>query len=246
MTRGQPLPILTLVLSLLLSACAGGREVAHAPAPETGADAGDIKIIEVYDPFEGFNRRAYRFNAELDRMILLPAVELYEFLLPDFARDGVANAFANLDNLITFANQLLQGKPLGASQTAFRFSVNFIAGVGGLADVASAIGAPAHEEDFGQTLAVWGLGSGPYLVLPVLGPSNVRDAVGSAADRVAFAVIDPFDLSSVQGDQPALLALGAVNARAIESFRYYGTGSPFEYEFVRLLYNKQRELEIAR
>jgi phospholipid-binding lipoprotein MlaA len=104
---------------------------------------------------------------------------------------------------------------------------------------------PQHREDFGQTLGVWGVGDGPYMVLPVLGPSNLRDTTGMITDRVAFSLIDPFGASSFQTEYPPVLALNAINARDRIEFRYYQTGSPFEYDLVRFFYTKKRELDIA-
>ena len=102
--------------------------------------------------------------------------------MPDFARDGVHNFLANLDSPVTFANDVLQGEVRRAGETLVRAGFNTTAGLGGLIDVADAIGIPPHTEDFGQTMAVWGFSEGPYLVLPLLGPSNPRDAVGRGVD----------------------------------------------------------------
>jgi phospholipid-binding lipoprotein MlaA len=103
---------------------------------------------------------------------------------------------------------------------------------------------PRYHEDFGQTLGHWGVGDGPYLVLPILGPSNVRDAAGWATDTAAFALVDPFQASSFQMEYPPVFALNVINQRQIQSFRYFETGSPFEYELIRFLYTKKREIEV--
>lgn len=202
--------------------------------------------IDIYDPWEGWNRRVYKFNAEFDRIIFLPIVETYQFLAPEPVQDSVDNFFSNLDNILIFGNQILQGKPLEAAQTVFRFALNSTLGVLGLFDPASAIDVPQHDEDFGQTLGVWGGGEGPFMILPIVGPSNLRDAGGLAVDTVAFSLIDPFGASSFQTDYPVVLGLNIINQRSQIDFRYYQTGSPFEYELLRFLYTKKRQLDIAR
>ena len=192
--------------------------------------------------------RVYRFNAELDRLIfLLPVVDGYVAgATPEPVRDSVSNFFANINTLITFGNQVLQLKVLEAAQSAYRFALNSTLGVFGLFDPATAIQMPRHEEDFGQTLGHWGTPSGPYLVLPLIGPSNVRDASGIVVDAIAFSQIDPFNASSFQVRYPPVLALNVINKRYTQSFRYYQTGSPFEYDLVRFLYTEKRNLDIER
>ena len=111
---------------------------------------------------------------------------------------GVTNFFANIDNITTFANSVLQADIEKAVQTFWRFAFNTTVGVLGLFDPATALDIPNHKEDFGQTLGYWGVGDGAYLVLPILGPSNARDATGLAVDTVAFSVVDPFGASSIQ------------------------------------------------
>jgi len=202
--------------------------------------------IDIYDPLEGFNRGVYRFNTEFDRLIFNPVLQVYEFIAPEVVKDGVSNFFSNLGNLITFGNELLQLKPVEAGQTAFRFAVNVTFGALGFFDAASEIDVPQNKEDFGQTLGYWGVGDGPYLVLPILGPSNLRDTTGFAVDTVAFSVVDPFGASSFQTDYPAVFALNIINQRREVPFEYYQTGSPFEYDLVRYFYTRKREFEIAK
>jgi phospholipid-binding lipoprotein MlaA len=116
----------------------------------------------------------------------------------------------------------------------------------GFFDVTSYEGIPRTKEDFGQTLGHWGAGEGPFLVLPILGPSNVRDTAGFATDTVAFALADPLTLSSMQTDYPAILALNIINRRYTQPFRYYETGSPFEYDLLRFLYTEKRRADIEK
>ncbi|MGZ5650158.1 MAG: MlaA family lipoprotein [Usitatibacter sp.] len=134
------------------------------------------------DPWEGLNRKTYAFNDALDRAILKPVAQGYERVVPDFAREGVNNFFDNLDDIATSLNNLLQGKAKEGFSDAGRFAVNSVFGVFGLWDIATPLGLEKHNEDFGQTLGWWGVQPGPYLVLPLLGPSTVRDAPSKAAD----------------------------------------------------------------
>src|SRR5215831_18186281 len=134
------------------------------------------------DPWQGFNRGVYKFNDGLDRAILKPTAQGYKKITPQWFRGGVGRFFANLTYPATMVNQLLQGKPKLFVQDTCRFVTNSVVGVAGIFDVADKMGLPAHDEDFGQTLARWGVPSGPYLVLPLFGPSNVRDAPSRIAD----------------------------------------------------------------
>ena len=124
--------------------------------------------------------------------------------------------------------------------------MNSIAGLAGLFNTAEDWGLPRVKEDFGQTLGVWGIGNGPYLVLPILGPSNLRDGLGQLADTLALAAVDPYNIHSFQTDNLYVLTLKIVDGRHKVPFRYYESGSPFEYEKVRLLYTTKRRLDIAK
>jgi len=136
-----------------------------------------------HDPLEPMNRAIFAFNNTLDGLILEPAARMYRFVFPQPARDGIANFLDNLRTPVVLANDLMQGEFERAEMTLGRFMLNTVLGVGGFVDVGAMVGMPdRHTEDFGQTMAVYGVGSGPYLVLPLLGPSNPRDAVGLVAD----------------------------------------------------------------
>lgn len=130
------------------------------------------------DPFERYNRAAYSFNDLVDTAILKPVARAYKWLTPIVVQRGVSNVFANISDLPTAVNDLLQGKPSLAAQHVGRFAVNSTFGLLGVLDLATPMGLPRQREDFGQTLGRWGLASGPYLVLPLLGPSSVRDTFG--------------------------------------------------------------------
>ncbi len=241
------------LLSLLSIAvgCASNSEqdLAGQPAKHQFSDfyeEGEVYPTDVYDPLEGFNRRVYKFNAGFDEFIFLPVVNGYETVTPEFVRTGVSNFFTNIGEIITFANEVLQFKFEAAGKTVFRFVANSTVGFLGFFDVTGYEGIPRTDEDFGQTLGYWGAGEGPFLVLPILGPSNLRDTAGFATDTIAFALVDPLTLSSMQTDYPPILALNIINHRYTQPFRYYETGSPFEYELIRFLYTEKRRADIEK
>ncbi len=172
-----------IVLGCLLTAgCASAPDPSDAEAV--------AEFLEVNDPAEPTNRAVFEINRALDKAILRPVASLYRDVLPAFVKDGVHNALDNLRSPVVFFNDVLQGAPGRAMTTAFRFAVNSTAGLGGLVDVAAKFGIDGHNEDFGQTLAVWGIGEGPYVMLPLFGPSNPRDAVGLIVDFL----VDPFNI----------------------------------------------------
>ena len=207
---------------------------------------GTILDVEVYDPIEGFNRGTYRFNYYFDKFIFLPIVSVYQFILPDYAEDRVSSFVDNVYEFNNFTNNLLQLKFKETGITLARFVVNTTVGVAGLWDPATHWGMRRQPEDFGQTLGHYGVGHGPYIVLPVFGPSNLRDTTGLVTDAVAFSVAGP--PAWVDDDTTTLVFTGvaAVDRRKRIPFRYYGSGSPFEYEQVRMLYTKKREQDIVQ
>ncbi|HXN16080.1 MAG TPA: VacJ family lipoprotein [Usitatibacter sp.] len=134
------------------------------------------------DPWEPFNRKVFAFNDQLDRVVLKPVAQGYQKVTPEFMQEGVNNFFDNLDDLGTGLNNFLQGKPKQGASDLGRLVVNSVIGIFGLWDIATPLGLEKHQEDFGQTLAVWGVKDGPYLVIPLLGPSTARDAPAKAVD----------------------------------------------------------------
>jgi phospholipid-binding lipoprotein MlaA len=134
------------------------------------------------DPFEQTNRAIFHINDQLDTHVALPIAQAYVDVLPQPARSGIHNFLSNLDRPITFVNDVLQGQVTPAAQTVGRFTLNSTIGIGGLFDVAADMGIPNHDSDFGQTLGIYGVGEGPYLVLPILGPKPPRDLVGDVVD----------------------------------------------------------------
>jgi phospholipid-binding lipoprotein MlaA len=134
------------------------------------------------DPWEGFNRAMFQVNDALDTVVIRPAAVVYDNVLPSPVKTGVGNFFSNLGDLGNAANNLLQGKPQAALNDLVRFAFNSTWGLLGVLDIASEAGLPKHNEDFGQTLAVWGVGDGPYLVLPLFGGHNLRDTAALPVD----------------------------------------------------------------
>jgi phospholipid-binding lipoprotein MlaA len=240
-------PCAALLAAWLLSACAS----APAPKPVSDADltairySGQFDFLDAYDPFEPVNRRIYRFNARFDDFVALPTLRVYHAVLPAIARKGIANFFSNIDQIPVFANLVLQLKPKRSLVTLGRLAVNTTVGIGGLWDPATRLGLKKYREDFGQTLGHYGLGPGPFLVLPVLGPSSARDGLGLVTDRIIRGEVDLFGFDTAEWEFLPLLALEALNQRDANPFRYGEFGSPFEYDLVRFLYLRRRTLEFA-
>jgi phospholipid-binding lipoprotein MlaA len=168
------LAFLLLALGFMLSACA---DIPTSPA-------GRAEYEATNDPLEPMNRVIFDVNDFLDRLLIRPLAELYRATIPPGIRDRVAGIVTNMKEPVIFANNMLQGEVSKAGTTAARFAINTTAGVGGMWDIANEAGLYQQTGDFGQTLAVWGLGAGPYLVLPLYGPSNIRDAAGLGVDTV--------------------------------------------------------------
>jgi len=164
-TGSRYLRVVLLSFTLVLSGCAS----TNGP-PDEG------------DPFESYNRAMYKFNDALDKAVLTPAAQAYKDNIPHPVQSGVSNFFSNLDDAWVFVNDLFQFKFKQAASDLSRFVWNSTVGLFGFIDVATSLDLPKHDEDFGQTLGSWGVGEGPYLVLPILGPSNIRDAGGLVAD----------------------------------------------------------------
>ena len=205
-----------------------------------------LDALKVQDPIEGFNRRMYRFNGQFDEYVYLPALNAYEKVTPRFFRTGVSNVFANLADVPNLANSLAQGKLQKSGRTTARLLLNTTLGVVGLFDVAKAMGLPQESEDFGQTLGFYGVPTGPYLVLPLLGPSTLRDTGGRAVDWSIEDAAAYLDNRSYMNDNPWAYGLYALDLRYINGFRYGSLDSPFEYDQVRYLYIKLRELQIQQ
>lgn len=193
---------------------------------------------QAYDPLEPVNRVIFNINDTLDRNVVRPVAQAYVDVVPRLVRAGVSNVFGNLSDAFSAINNLLQGKREPLGDDLGRVLVNSTFGLGGLFDIASEAQIEKHNEDFGQTLGWWGVGTGPYLVLPILGPSNVRDTVG----LVAHGLIDPVNQVTPAANQYELIGARALDVRA----SLLGTddlvqGAALDkYTFIRSAYTQRR------
>lgn len=201
--------------------------------------------LNVYDPFEAWNRRVYHFNYRADQWLLLPLVDGYRKVTPGFVRSGIHNVFRNLGEVLNLFNSLLQFKGKRALDSTGRLLINTTLGLAGLWDPATRMGLQRHNEDFGQTLGFYGVPAGPYLMLPLLGPSNLRDGSGLVVDFSLDSQVDWLGMASASDRYPALHLLKAIDTRDNTAFRYGQTNSPFEYEKIRYVYHEARQLQIA-
>jgi phospholipid-binding lipoprotein MlaA len=188
------------------------------------------------DPFEPMNRRVHRFNFAVDGAVIKPIVKGYTNITPDLAEKAVSNFSANLGDPAVALNQFLQGNMDLGIQDSARFIFNSTFGLGGLIDMSTLMGLAKHEEDFGQTLAVWGLGAGPHINVPLWGPSNLRDGVGSIVDTF----VHPLAYLEDHTSRNAMTSLLAADKRAsLFSTEELITGDA--YLFIRDAYNQRRE-----
>jgi phospholipid-binding lipoprotein MlaA len=228
-------------------AALGLAAVAGCATPPSDDPEALAAFEEANDPLEPMNRYFFELNYAADELLLKPLAGWYYIGLPDFAQDGVRNALRNLRSPIVLANDLLQGKTDRAGITVGRFLVNSTLGLGGLFDIASRMDLEYHDEDFGQTLAVHGVDEGPYLMLPLLGPSNPRDAAGKVVDMI----FDPltylgYYVSGFDGVGTATSLLDGVDTRArnLKTLDEIRRGSLDYYATIRSLYRQRRTDEI--
>lgn len=211
--------LLSLVLSLSACATTGERD------PQ--------------DPFESYNRAAHEFNYQADRFVLKPVAQVYDTVVPEAISWGISNFFSNLNEISVVINDLLQGKFEQAAHDAGRFALNTTVGVGGIFDVAGHAGHHKNNEDFGQTLGAWGVESGPYLVLPFLGPSTVRDTAALPVDMYTDPVM------YVEGDDArlALVATRVIDLRAsmLGSERVLAAATDDNYLYIREAFLQRRQ-----
>ena len=214
-----------------------------------------FQLTGINDSLEPFNRRMYAFNTQLDRKVLYPASRVYAAVVPKPIRKGISNFYNNFSEIPTFVNSLLQLKPGKAVNALGRFVVNSTVGILGVADVAKNMGMKRDPETMGDTLGHYGVGTGPYLVLPMFGPSNIRDAIGTGIDTVTEGAVrgvaeeklffdtGVFDKTVYGFTRPAVTGL---NARSMLSMRYGDLNSPFEYDLVRALYHNYRKIQVVK
>lgn len=216
------LAAVSLVAALALPGCA-----------TTGNDYQDPA-----DPLEGFNRVMYRFNDGLDRVLIKPLAQGYQAIMPAPLDRGVTNFFNNLEDIASAANNLLQLKPGRAASDLGRVAVNTTVGLAGFVDVASNLDLPRYDEDFGQTLGTWGLEPGPFIVLPVLGPTTLRDGVG----RVADWYLDPVNYIEDDTVRWSLKGLELIDTRAdlLNASRVFDQAALDPYAFMRDAYLQRR------
>lgn len=222
--------LIILSLVLLATGCASTQQQATA-------DHEEKQYQHPADPYEGFNRTVYGFNHAVDHYFLKPVTQGYRYVTPDIVETGVSNFFSNLLEIRNAVNALLQGKGAKAANYTGRFLFNSTFGVGGLIDVASKAGIEkTNGEDFGQTLGTWGVKSGPYLMLPLLGPSNIRDGLSIPADMY----LDPVTYVDEQPLSSGLTLLEIIDTRA----KFLGQEkllSGDRYVFIRDAYLQRRE-----
>jgi phospholipid-binding lipoprotein MlaA len=245
--------ILALFMTLTLAGCAttGVNSQDEVPARHSMSEFRDQSFAEVADPWEGLNLSMYKFNFYFDKYIFLPVVNSYEFVTPTFVQERISGFYSNLGEVRNLTNSVFQLKAMESVTTLGRFVTNSTLGLGGLFDPATSFGLERHSQDFGKTLGYWGVNSGPYIVLPIFGPSSLRDTGGLVVDSTIYysiyAAIDPFgNTGNSFAYDSGVTALGFVNARHQQSSRYYESGYPFEYYMVRFFSHERREIESRR
>jgi len=250
------LMLAALCLALSVTGCAttAANLPAEVPAMHSVSEVTDESVALTPDPWVGFNRSMYKFNYTLDKYVLLPVVSGYEFVTPSFVQTGVSNFFNNVGEVRNFTNCVFQLKGMQTLTTLGRFVTNSTIGIGGLFDVATSMGMERQVEDFGQTLGYWGVGTGNYIVLPLFGPSNLRDTGGLVVDSGLRYALTTSIFNSVGGMSDgqenvisnSITALDVIDARHQQKFRYNGSHYPFEYEMVRWLGGEKRKLEVLK
>lgn len=235
----QCLTVAVAVACVLMSGCASTMNGADAPV---AADAASAPVARVaapkIDPWENWNRKVFSFNEKVDTAVVRPIATAYVKVVPQPVRTGVTNFYGNFSDLWSAVNNLLQGKIANGLQDVMRVGTNTLFGIGGLFDVATEVGLERHGEDFGQTLGRWGVGAGPYLVLPLFGPSSVRDTAALPLDRAVTPAL-------AFSDDPTrffLAGLGLVNERAnlLPATRMLDDMALDKYSFVRDAYMQRR------
>ena len=214
-----------------------------------------FQLTGINDSLEPFNRRMYAFNTQIDKKIVYPASRIYAAVVPKPIRKGISNFYNNFSEIPTFVNSVLQLKPGKAVNALGRFVVNSTVGVLGVADVAKNMGMKRDTETMGDTLGHYGVKTGPFLVLPVLGPSDLRDAVGAGIDSISEGAVrrvaeeklffdtGVFDKNIYGFTKPVVTGL---NASSMIGMRYGDLNSPFEYDLVKAIYYNYRKIQVIK
>lgn len=229
-----------LAAGLLLAGMASG-----AAAQSTGAlvqgTASPAAVTDA-DPLERYNRAIFRFNDGVDRAVLKPVATAYRDVLPGFVRTGVGNFFSNVGDVWNLANNVMQLKLQASAETFMRLNVNTVFGLGGILDIASEAGISRHSEDFGQTLGYWGVPAGPYVVLPLFGPSTVRDTAAFPVDRWGNPLGGVSDIAA----RNSLTVLGLVDTRArlLSVSQLLEQAALDPYSFMRDSHLQRRAIEV--
>lgn len=228
------------IMAALPGCAVKGNAPAQQAAPVEPAEEADLASPSNHDPFEMVNRSIFKFNEVLDGLVLKPVAHIYLGVVPDPVRHGVKNALTNLSSPVVFVNSAFQGDDVNMGRTASRFIINSTLGIGGIFDMASNMGLPKeHKKDFGQTLGVRGVASGPFIELPLFGPSNLRDTFGMVADTA----MDPFTYIFNTNTTVALDAMRTIDRRAdllpLSDRIYRDSLDP--YASIRSIYQQHRE-----
>jgi phospholipid-binding lipoprotein MlaA len=231
----------TVVVVLALLLCCGGC-AATTPTASTTADDADTE----HDPAEPVNRAIFKVNVAADHAVMRPVAQAYADHVPEGVQKGIHNVVQNLKEPAVAVNDALQGNVNQAWQSVQRLAVNSTVGVAGIFDVASQLGLPPHKADFGQTLAVWGVGEGPFVELPLLGPSNARDTVGTAVDMA----LNPLTFVGGAPATYAGVATGSANVVDVRSQHLHDLdelerNSLDYYATLRSVYRQHRDAEIS-
>ena len=244
--RGLSLRLgIILVLALGMSACTTVAKV------KTKALATLEKVSETTgignnpdDPLEGFNRSMFSFNESLDSSVIKPVAQAYQTVTPSIVKTAVGNFFSNAGDVWTAVNNVLQGNFADGANDFMRFAINTTVGIGGLIDVATAGGMPKHQADFGQTLGVWGVPAGPYVVLPILGPSTLRDTIATPVDFKGDIL---YSRGSVAfRNTTSVLRIVDKRAAALDAVNLIEEAALDKYVFIRGAYLQRREGQIHK
>ena len=218
-----------------------GTETYNGPVFKNGAPPASYPTVNKKDPWESMNRSVFSFNERLDSNVLKPVAKGYKWIMPDPFETAIGNVFSNLNDIPVTFNNILQLKFKNALRSSGRLLVNSTMGVGGMLDVASGMGLEKQNEDFGQTLGHYGISSGPYLVLPVLGPSSTRDAGGLMFDLASDPVaVGSFFVAPFIGPVVGSTRFADTRARLLENDKTLDEASLDKYEFIREAYLQRR------